>query len=1010
MKLCDFCIKRPAFTIVLSLLIIAMGVICFQKLPLRYLPKIIVPIIAINTDYPGASSHLVETSVTAVLEDAMSGLPGLKAMTSTSKNGNSQIIVTFKMGTRLDHAAEAVRANIAKVASILPVDAKPPVVSKMDPNAQPILFLAYFNPSESVGALTHYVKQFIVPQFNASPYVAKAEVWSSANEALKIELHPDKMAARNITVDDVKSVLQNENVNVPAGEIKGNQLAYSVSANFQLHSKAAFSNLVIKDNDNQVVRLKDIATVVVAASHRTSDTNVHYFSVNGKAGVAIGLIPEAGANDLAMTDHALALAQHIANNLPAGMQQIVEYNQSDFTKAALHSVYEAIIEAFFLVLLVVLLFLGSVRAAVIPVVTIPICLMGSFSIIYFLGYTINSITLMALVLAIGLVVDDAIIMLENIVRFMEQGESAYNAAVKGSTQIAFPIIAMTIVLVGVYLPVGFAAGISGVFFREFAYTLLGAILLSGFVALTLSPMMCATVLRNTKPSSYVQKLESFFHCIQTYYRLFLQLVFNHLRWVAIGIVIFIITGGTLWYALPSQLAPSMNMPMINLWVKTADQDSFSKTISFIPQFETVLNHTPAVQDYLMQNWEKGDFYGAIALKPNQVKHSHAIAATLQKQLDNIPGTLVSVSVAPPPLTWFVPSREPGFIEMNVLTSDSYVQLHAMMQRLLHMVKTHKQFIHPASELKWNTRHIAIEVKRDLAADLHIPMQNITDTIQVMIGGAQIGKYHFGDQSLDVIMGLSHHDLNTIHIVNRLYVRNSMQMLIPLQNVIRIEQSNAPLQLNHYNRLRSDTMSAKLAPGVSMGDAISTLKQLAKETLPSNTAIAFSGSAEQYLESSHTMTSLFLLAIIFIYLILVAQFESFIDPLIILTCVPFALIGGLFALWVTGNSLNLYSDIGLVTLIGLIAKHGILITEFANAKMREGCDVTDAITQAAILRLRPILMTTAGMVLGALPLALAIGAASEDRHQIGWVIVGGLLWGTLISLVIVPASYFLVKRK
>src|SRR3989339_1297639 len=373
MKLCDFCIKRPAFTIVLSLLLMAIGLICYQKLPLRYLPKITVPVISISTDYPGAASNLVETQVTNVLEDAVSGLPGLKFMTSTSQNGNSQIVLTFNIDTNLDNAAQDVRANVAKVADQLPADIKPPVVSKTDPNAQPILFFAYFNPGESVGNLTNYVQQFVIPQFNASPGVARVALWSSHYDALRINLNPEKMAAREITVSDVKQVLQNENKDVPSGEIEGDQLSYTVTTDLKLHRPESFSDLVIKDEGNQVIQLKDIADVTVGSEHRTIDTSVHYFSVNGKSGVAIGLIPESGGNDLTMTDNALKLSRQIASNLPFGMQQIVEYNQSDFTEASLHSVYEAIFEAFFLVLLVIVLFLGSLRAAFIPVVTIPIC-------------------------------------------------------------------------------------------------------------------------------------------------------------------------------------------------------------------------------------------------------------------------------------------------------------------------------------------------------------------------------------------------------------------------------------------------------------------------------------------------------------------------------------------------------------------------------------------------------------------------------------------------------------
>lgn len=518
MKLCDFYIKRPAFTTALSLLLIAIGFICYQKLPVRYLPKMTVPVVTISTDYPGASSSTVETQVTNILEGSMSGLSGLKYMTSTSQNGNSQIVLTFKLGTNLDNAAADARANVAKVLDQLPLDAKPPIVSKTNPNAQPILFLAYFNPNESVGALTNYVKQFIVPQFEASPGVAKVALWSSHYYALRIWLNPAKMAARDITVDDVTKVLKNQNATVPTGTIKGDQLSYTVVTDLKLHRPSEFANLVIKDKGNHVIRLKDIAEVSVGSEHRTSDTMMRYFSVDGKPGVAIGLIPETGANALNMTNEALKLSHQISDSLPEGMRQIVEYNQSNFTQAALYSVYEAIIEAFILVLLVITLFLGSIRSALVPIVTVPICLLSAFAVIYFLGYSINSITLLALVLAVGLVVDDAIIMLENISRFIEQGYKPLTAAFKGSKQIAFPVIVMTITLAGIYVPVAFASGISGVFFKEFAFTLLGAIFISGFVALTLSPMMCAKLLKpHHSESRYSIRLTHIFQHLQSRY-------------------------------------------------------------------------------------------------------------------------------------------------------------------------------------------------------------------------------------------------------------------------------------------------------------------------------------------------------------------------------------------------------------------------------------------------------------------------------------------------------------
>ncbi len=1007
MRLSDFCIKRPAFTIVLSLLLITIGIMCQQKLSQRYLPKITVPIVTISTDYPGASSSIVETQLTNVLEDSMSGLSGLKSTMSTSQNGNSQIILNFKLNTDLQTAVSDVRANVAKVVAELPPGSKSPVVSKSDPNTQPILYLAYFNPNESIGALTTYVKQFIVPRFSTLPDVAKVVLWSSHYYALRISLNPAKMAARNVTVSDVKKVLTNQNSAVPTGEIKGNQLTYSVVTDLKLHRAIQFGNLVIKDVDNHVVRLNDVAKIRVGSAHRGTDTSTRYFSVDGKPGVAIGLSPAEGANNLTMTDTALRLFNRIGAALPKGMKQIVQYNQSNFTRAALYNVYEAIIEAFVLVLLVISLFLGSFRAALIPIVTVPICLLSSFAVIYFLGYSINTITLLALVLAIGLVVDDAIIMLENIARFIESGENPLTAAFKGSKQMLFPIVAMTITLAAVYAPVGFTSGISGVFFRQFAFTLLGAVLISGVVALTLSPMMCSRILTSKTQSSYTLWVNRIFERLQASYSTGLIFLLARSRWILTGIVVLGIVGMAAFYHLPRELVPGMKMPLMQLNVTVAAQSSFKQTQSFIPRFEKILNSTPGIQDYLMQNSQRGSFSASITLKPSYLNDSFRVAKSLQDKLNNIPGTIVTVSVASPPLTWFIPSSSPGDVELNLLTTGSYLHLHKIMQNFLAKVKLDQRFIHPDSILKWDTRQINIHINRDLAADLNVPIGEVTDTLQTMLAGIEVGKYDFGNQSFDVIMQLSNKNLNTVNILNQLYIHSDKQKMIPLQSLISISQKNTPPSLSHYNRLRSDMFTAKLAEGFSMGDAIKQLEKLSKQILPSNVKIAFSGSALQYIESSNTMLGIFVLALVFIYLILAAQFESFVDPFIILICVPFAVVGALVALRLTGNSINLYSEIGLVTLVGLIAKHGILITEFANQQLATGKTVIEAVTYAAKLRLRPILMTTAAMVLGALPLALAFGPGSENRQQIGWVIVAGLLLGTLVSLVIVPSAYVFV---
>ncbi len=1010
MNIGEFCIKRPALTIVISLLFIVLGATCYLKLPLRYLPDYTVPVISISTDYPAASSDIVESQVTAVLEDAMQGVPGLKFISSQSTNGNSQIVMTFKLGTDLNVAAEDVRSNVAKVTSQLPSTIQPPVVSKTDPNAAPVLFFAYADPNESIGVLTDYVKKFIVPQFETSTGVAKVLVWSSQFYAMRIWLDPAKMAATGVTVSDVENVINNQNIAVPTGTLENNQLLYNVTTDMKLHNANEFGNLVIKHENNSIVRLSDIATIAVGDEHRTSDTIMRYFAVNGNPGVAIGIIPEEGANNLVVTSEAVKLSQHIAQQLPAGLTQIIEYNQSDFTQADIESIYTAIIEAVIFIIAVVILFLGNWKAALIPIITIPVSLIGTFAIIFLIGFSINTLTLLALVLAVGLVVDDAIIMVENISRFIENGSSPLDAAIQGSAQITLAIIAVTLVLVAAYAPAGFMPGVSGVFFREFAFTLLAAVLISGVIALTLSPLMCARFFRQQHDSRYQHYLNEKFEVIKGRYMTLLNSLLYKKVWVLVGIIIAIGVGISTFFYLPKELAPSMDMPLINVWATLPAQNSFSKTESFIPVIQNTLNEDKNIAAYLTQVWQPDTIYIAVALKSYKQRalNSYQIANILQSKLSNIPGVLVNVSSAPPPLTWGNPSLGLGDLGVNIMTTASYKQLHDVMINLVNEVKKNPQLINPDTELKWNTQQINIHVNRDLVSDLNIPMNDVTDTLAATIGGLQVGKYDFEGQNYDVIMQLPPTALQDINILDELYVRNKTDQMVPLSNFVTTTQNSAPATLTHFNRLRSDTLTVSFAQNYSMGQAVNYFKKLFAETLPDNVTYSFTGQAQQYLESNNSMIGMFCLAILLVYLILAAQFENFIDPLIIISSVPFAIIGAFVTLKITGNSLNLYSEIGLITLIGLITKHGILITEFANQLVKQAYPLHKAILEAAVLRLRPILMTTLAMILGAIPLAFAMGPGSENRQQIAWVIIGGLLIGTFISLIIIPVFYYAIN--
>ena len=870
-----------------------------------------------------------------------------------------------------------------------------------------MLWFAYLDSQQATLAVADYVNKFVKPLFAATPGVAKIIMGPDYTYAMRIWLDPSKMAARSVTVKDVQQVLRAQNLSVPTGQLRGDKVFYSIVTDLHLHSAQQFGNLVVRDANNHVVRLRDIAEVKVGQTEKQ-----HVFLVGGKPGVAIGLIPEPGANSLDMTNRALALSRQIAAHLPPGMKQIIEFNQSTFTRASIHSVIEAIVEAVILVLLVVMAFLANWRAAAVPVVTIPICLLGSFALMWMLGFTINTVTLLALVLAIGLVVDDAIVVLENCMRYIEQGESRVQAAIKGCQQIGFIVLVMTLTLAAVYIPVGFASGVSGVFFREFAFTLLGAVLLSGFVALTLSPMMCSKVLAAHRPGRYAQWVDRQFARLCVGYQKALVWLMRKTVWMVIAMVVVLASGWGAYRLLPKMLEPALNMPMVNVWGYLPANSSFEAGQRYVKAFDKVLDSTPDVSVYLMQMWQPNMIYAATKLVPWQQRHhtSQEIAQQIQQQLSDLPGVRVAVMSESPPLDAFATNTGvAGDVQLNLMTTGSYRHLHQVMQMFVKAAQSYPGLSQIDSTLKWNTEQIHVHIRRDLAADLNVPLSSITSTLQTMLGGHIDRKqYQFGSQSYDVILQLPFAKLKSLTLLQQLYVRSTRGKMIPLSSVVTVSKTSAPFAYPHFQRLRADTFTAQLQPGYDMGQAVAYLQSLAKQVLPANVTYHFVGKAGQYLQSAQSMAWLFVMAIIFIYLVLAAQFESFLDPLIILVCVPFAVIGALWVLWLTGNSLNLYSEIGLITLIGLIAKHGVFITEFANQQLAQGKPIMDAVLQGALTRLRPILMTTAAMVLGAFPLALAYGPGAANRAQIGWVIVGGLLLGTVMALFVVPFAYVWIK--
>lgn len=1000
MNLPAFCIRRPAFTIVISLVMMIMGVIGFMNLPVRWIPNVNLPQVTIQTLYPGASARLVESDVTKLLEGSLSGINGIEMLTSRSRQGYSQISITFKLGRNMGAAVEDVRSSIERVRGKLPKDSDNPIVVKANTENMPIMYLIFHHPNYSARELSDYVNKYVVPSFETIDGVGNVEVFGKRVSAMRIALDPAKMAGAKVTVEEVTQLLRDQNASIPSGQIRGFDRFYSVITDTTLKKVEQFNDLIIRNHQNQVVRLKDVGEASWGAENSDSD-----FRVNGKSAIALGIVPQSTANPLDVEQNVQKKVKEIRRALPAGMEVKIDFNQADYIRSSMHSVYESFIEAFIFVWLVILAFLCSFRATLIPLITIPVCVISTFALLYFLGFSINTITLMALVLAIGLVVDDAIVMLENISRHMEEGLSAFNAALKGSREIVFPIIAMTLTLAAVYAPIAFTPGLLGVLFREFTFTLAGAVVISGIVALTLSPMMCARILKNSSETNrYGEWLARQLTRLQNAYQQILERLLQKRIWV-VGFLLLVVGLGVVIYKfLPSELAPGEDMNQIEAVLAAPRSSSFKYTDANVRQFESILEKNTDVESYLslVGLYTPSHSFQIIKLKPRneRSRSTEGVLQDLTSQSAMVTGVRVNAFIPPPPLIEFAGGDAGDNVGIVVMTSGDYLTLQQVVAKMMDAMKLVPGFIRVDNKLKWDSEQFQVNIDRDRAADLKVSIPSISNTISTLLASRTIGKA----DDANIIVQMNEPGLANPNVFQQLYVRSDEGNMVSLSHLVNVVETTAPEVFHRYDRLRSDSIFVTLAPNFTVSEAIKSLEKIARENLPEDMKYTFTGEAKSFLESSGKTALTFLLALVFIYLVLVAQFESFIDPLIIMLTVPFAVVGAMLTLKVFGGSMNIYSNIGLITLVGLIAKHGILITEFANRLRGQGHSVQEAVIQASLLRLRPILMTTAAMVLGALPLALAFGPGAESRQQIGLVITGGLLFGTIFSLIVVPIVY------
>ena len=1011
MTLSDLSIRRPVLATVMSLLLVLVGIISYQRLTVREYPNIDAPIVSVRTVYTGASAEVIESQVTRPLEDTLAGIEGVKTIKSTSREEVSQITVEFARTREPDAAASDVRDRVARARARLPDDVDEPVVAKIEAGAQAIMWIAFSSERHNQLEITDYASRIVKDRLQTLPGVASVIIGGERRYAMRIWLDRDRLAAYQLTPQDVEDALRNQNLEIPSGRIESSQREFTVLTETDLRTPEQFNRIIIRETGGYPVRLSDVGSAEIGPADERNAVRV-----NGNPAVGLGVVKQSTANTLSVAQAVKNELPRIAAALPEDMKLKVAFDQSLFIEKSIEAVLITMIEALVLVVLVIFLFLRTLRATLIPIVTIPVSLIGAFTFLYVMGFSINILTLLGLVLAIGLVVDDAIVMLENIQRRIEHGMAPLAAALEGSKEIAFAVIAMTLTLVAVFAPLAFSTGNTGRLFTEFALTVAAAVLVSGFVALSLTPMMCSKILRPEKSHTRLYQLSEQWLLAfnQGYQRLLARALNWRLVVILIGALVAASSAG-LFFMLKSELAPLEDRGILIGLMFAPEGSTMAYTDRYAQQVEGFYAQVPEVNTYFMvvaPGLERPNpvtmALSFVNLKPweQRTRSAQEIAAELGPKMFMLPGVL-AFPVSPPSLGQGFRNPPVQF----VLQANSYAELQTLVDGIFAKASQFPGLVNLDSDLKLNKPRLSVQLDRDKAANIGIGVDKVGRTLETLLGGRQVTRFKRDGEQYDVIVKLRDEERRDPGDLTNIFVRGNDGQLIQLSNLVRVREDVAPKELNHFNRLRSATISANIGPGHSLGNALDFLEKTAKDVLPPGTGAQFSldGQSREFKESGTALYLTFVLALIFIYLVLAAQFESFVDPLIIMLTVPLAITGALLSLKLSGGTLNVYSQIGMVMLVGLITKHGILIVDFANKLQERGHDVRTAVIEAAGMRLRPILMTTAAMVLGALPLALASSAGAESRRPIGWVIVGGLLLGTLLTLFVIPTVYTLVSR-
>jgi multidrug efflux pump len=1004
-QLSDLSVRRPVFAAVIAVLLCIVGVVGYMSLSIREYPDTDPPVVSVDTTYTGAAASVIETRITQILEDAIAGVQGIQTITSRSDDGRSSISIEFDPSRDIDSAANDVRDRVGSAVEDLPEDALAPEIRKVDADSRPILFLSFSRPGWTPVQVSDYVDRNISDRFSAIDGVARVFIGGEARPSTRVWMNAERLAAFGLTPADIENALRAQNVELPAGRLESKDQNQTLRVDRPFSTPAEFADLVVgRGADGYQVKLGDVARIENGAENPYSS-----FRSNGGTAIGLGIVRQSGANTLEVADKAKALLQQLKPSLPQGMHVAIGSDESLFISRALENVYRTLAEAAVLVVLVIFLFLGSIRATIIPAVTVPICLLATCATMWLLGLSINLLTLLAFVLAIGLVVDDAIVVLENVYHRIEQGEDPLVAAYLGTRQVGFAIISTTLVVCAVFVPVMFLAGQTGLLFRELAITMVAAIAFSGFISLSLAPMMCSKLLKHSARGKFTTWIDDRFQRLERAYSGLLDRVLTRPLLPLIGVGIFLIISALLFLKLPSELAPSEDTGVVEGQVSTAEGTGYDKMLSYMLGIENQL--MPLRRDGTLQNiiirtpggFDNSDDYnsGNIIAFLRPWEDRSVTTAEIAERVNKILAQQTAVRGNVAPRSGL--SRGRGLPVNLVIAGSTYEGLVAARDRIIAAAATNPGLVNLDSDYKETKPQMRIDVDTKRAGDLGISVNDVSQALQSLLGSRRVTTYVDRGEEYRVLVQAEREGRETPEDISRIQLRSRTGVLVPLTAVVNVREVAGPRQLNRYNKLRAITLSAGLAPGYSLGEALSFLEAQARQS-PEVLAIGYRGESQSLRETGGSIWLVFGLTIVIIFLLLAAQFESFIHPGVIVATVPLAVGGGVIGLLLTGGTINLYSQIGIVMLVGLAAKNGILIVEFANQLRDEGLELGQAIRRAATRRLRPILMTSVATVMGAVPLVIAHGAGAASRSSIGVVVVFGVSFATLLTLFLIPILY------